>query len=70
VNSLNKAILAKVQNSGRAFVSNAIVNGDYLLRACVVNFRTTESDIDSVVGIISEIGKPLHARMRPKHLAA
>jgi glutamate/tyrosine decarboxylase-like PLP-dependent enzyme len=70
VNSLNKAILAKVQKSGRVFVSNAIVNGDYLLRACVVNFRTTESDIDSVVGIISEIGKPLHARMRPKHLAA
>ena len=70
LNSLNEAILAEVQKSGRAFVSNAVVNGDYLLRACVVNFRTTEPDIDSVISIISEIGRCLHAKMRPKRLAA
>jgi glutamate/tyrosine decarboxylase-like PLP-dependent enzyme len=70
LNELNKALLAEVQKSGQAFVSNAIVDGDYLLRACVVNFRTTESDINSVINIISEIGRSLDERMRPGNLAA
>ncbi|MFQ5982243.1 MAG: pyridoxal phosphate-dependent decarboxylase family protein [Woeseiaceae bacterium] len=70
LNELNKAILAEVQKNGRAFVSNAIVAGHYLLRACVVNFRTTASDIDFVIKIIAEIGKSLDNRIRPGHLAA
>jgi aromatic-L-amino-acid decarboxylase len=70
LNKLNEAVLAEVQKSGRAFVSNALIDGDYLLRACVVNFRTTESDIDAVLQTIREIGRALDARMRPANLAA
>lgn len=70
LNELNKALLAEVQKSGQAFISNAIVDGDYLLRACVVNFRTTESDIHEVVRIIAGIGKSLDRRMREKFAAA
>jgi glutamate/tyrosine decarboxylase-like PLP-dependent enzyme len=70
LNLLNQALLAEVQKSGKAFVSNAIVDGDYLLRACVVNFRTTEADIRAVMETISEIGRLLDARMRPASLAA
>jgi glutamate/tyrosine decarboxylase-like PLP-dependent enzyme len=70
LNELNKALLAEVQGSGQAFVSNAIVNGEYLLRACVVNFRTTEADIHDVIRIIARIGKNLDERMRATYLAA
>ena len=70
LNELNKALLAEVQKSGQAFVSNAVVDGDYLLRACVVNFRTTESDIDFVLDLISRIGRSLDEQMRPEYLAA
>lgn len=70
LNELNKALLAEVQKSGRAFVSNAIVGDDYLLRACVVNFRTTESDIDSVLNTIFDIGRSLDNKIRPEFLAA
>lgn len=70
LNALNKAIVAEVQASGRAFISNAIVNGDYLLRTCVVNFRTTDEDIRAVVGLIENIGNELDRRMRPAGLAA
>jgi len=70
LNELNKALLGEIQKSGQVFVSNAIVNGDYLLRACVVNFRTTASDIDFVMKTIAEIGKSLDEQMRPKYLAA
>jgi hypothetical protein len=40
------------------------------LRACVVNFRTTGSDIDAIVETVTRIGKSLDARMRPENLAA
>jgi len=70
LNELNEAILSEVQASGRAFVSNAIVDGSYLLRACVVNFRTTAADIDAVIEIIADIGNKQDRRMRPDCLAA
>ncbi len=65
LNRLNKAVLAEVQRSGQAFVSNACVDGDYLLRACVVNFRTTRPDIDTTIELIAGVGRDLHDRMRP-----
>jgi aromatic-L-amino-acid decarboxylase len=69
LNELNQAVLAEIQRSGELFLSNAIVNDEYLLRACCVNFRTTEGDIDAVPDIVAEIGRRLDRRMRPIELA-
>jgi len=63
LDALNKAVLTAVQRSGNAFVSNAVVDGEYRLRACVVNFRTTAADIDSVIDTIVAIGRSLHEEM-------
>jgi len=68
LNDLNKAVLAEIQKSGEIFVSNAVVNGDYFLRACVVNFRTTTADIDAVPTLVADIGRQLDKRMRPREL--
>ena len=57
LNDLNKKILQEVQQSGEAFISNAMINGKYLLRACLVNFRTREEDLDILLDLISKIGK-------------
>lgn len=54
---LNERILAIVQKGGRAYVSNATVNGRFALRACITNFRTTKSDIDLTVEVIREAAK-------------
>lgn len=70
LNRLNEAVLAEVQRSGRAFVSNACVDGDYLLRACVVNFRTTRADIDAAIELIAGIGRAVDGRMRPERSAS
>jgi glutamate/tyrosine decarboxylase-like PLP-dependent enzyme len=68
LNELNEALLAEVQKSGRAFVSNACLDSDYFLRACVVNFRTTSSDVDAVIEVVAELGRSLDERMRPSVL--
>jgi hypothetical protein len=34
---------------GRVYISNASIRGKFVLRACFVNHRTTDSDVDAVV---------------------
>jgi len=70
LNKLNASLLASIQNSGQIFLSNAVVDGDYLLRACVVNFRTTQADIEVISEIVAETAQDLDERMRPEYLAA
>lgn len=48
-NRLNAAILKRVVERGRVYLSNASLRNRFCLRACVVNHRTTDADIDSVV---------------------
>ena len=51
---LNASLMELVQKGGRAYVSNATVNGRFALRACLTNFRTTKSDIDTTIQVIRE----------------
>ena len=46
---LNQDLLLRVVRRGRVYLSNATVRGRFALRACLVNHRTTESDVDAVV---------------------
>jgi aromatic-L-amino-acid/L-tryptophan decarboxylase len=64
LNRLNEALLDTIQRSGEAFVSNALVRGRYVLRACIVNFHTTREDVEAVPGIVARMGRDLDARMR------
>ena len=57
---LNASLMELVQKGGRAYVSNATVNGRFALRACITNFRTTKSDIDTTIQIIREAGGSLN----------
>jgi len=54
---LNEQILPVVQKGGQAYVSNAMVNGHFALRACITNFRTTKADIERTVEVIREAGR-------------
>jgi len=49
---LNERIMEMVQKGGRAYLSNATVNGKFALRACITNFRTTKSDIEETVAAV------------------
>ena len=49
LNRFNLALLKRVVEHGRVYLSNASLRGKFYLRACVVNHRTTDADIDSVV---------------------
>ncbi len=59
LNKLNKQIVDEIQVSGDAFLSNAIIDGKYCLRTCIVNFRTSKNDIDELIEIVSRVGRKL-----------
>jgi len=54
---LNERIMARVQTSGRAYISNATVRGHFALRACITNFRTTKSDIELTLDAIRDAAR-------------
>jgi glutamate/tyrosine decarboxylase-like PLP-dependent enzyme len=63
LNRLNQALLGEIERSGDAFLSNAVVDGRYLLRMCIVNFRTSLADVESLPALIAELGASLWASM-------
>jgi glutamate/tyrosine decarboxylase-like PLP-dependent enzyme len=69
VDDLNRALLDALQRGGEAFVSNAVVAGRYVLRACIVNFHTSLEDVRAVPEIVVRTGVPIDRRMRPAVLA-
>jgi glutamate/tyrosine decarboxylase-like PLP-dependent enzyme len=65
LNVLNAELLTRLQKSGEAFLSNAVVRGAFVLRACIVNFRTSLEDIEALPGIVIRIGREADAAIRP-----
>ena len=65
LSTLNERLMADVQLDGRTYYSNAVLGGKFVLRACIVNFRTEAEHIDRLLDITAEIGSRLDAEMRP-----
>jgi glutamate/tyrosine decarboxylase-like PLP-dependent enzyme len=61
---LNQDLLARVERSGDAFLSNAVVGGRFALRACIVNFRTTAADLDALLTLLVRLGREADAELR------
>jgi glutamate/tyrosine decarboxylase-like PLP-dependent enzyme len=64
LNQLNEALLEQLQKEGDSFVSNAVIDEVFLLRACIVNFRTTLQDIEMLPAIVARIGHELDSKLR------
>jgi glutamate/tyrosine decarboxylase-like PLP-dependent enzyme len=62
LNHLNERVMELVQKGGRAYLSNATVNGKFALRACITNFRTTKSDIDETIAAVRDAAELLTRR--------
>jgi glutamate/tyrosine decarboxylase-like PLP-dependent enzyme len=51
----NKRLMVEVQRDGDSYLSNAIINGRFSLRACIVNFRTRIADVERLLATIRRV---------------
>jgi aromatic-L-amino-acid/L-tryptophan decarboxylase len=49
LNDFNLGLLKRVVARGRVYLSNATLGSKFCLRACIVNHRTKDADVDSVI---------------------
>jgi glutamate/tyrosine decarboxylase-like PLP-dependent enzyme len=68
INRLNQRLMTEIQLDGRAYCSNAVLEGRFVLRACIVNFRTEAEDVDALLDVAAELGAKLDAELRPEAL--
>lgn len=64
LNRLNENLLNKLQEAGKVFLSNSVVQGKYCLRACIVNFRTSKKDIYEVIDLVVVEGRKVHETLQ------
>ena len=57
LNAHNDRLARRMQADGRVFIAPAVVDGQTCLRACFVNFRTTPSDVSTVIDVARELGQ-------------
>jgi aromatic-L-amino-acid decarboxylase len=58
---LNERLMVAVQRDGRVYCSNAVLNGRFCLRACIVNFRTEAEHLELLLEVAAEHGARLAA---------
>jgi glutamate/tyrosine decarboxylase-like PLP-dependent enzyme len=65
LDALNERLMAAVQVDGRVYFSNAVLHDRFVLRCCIVNYRTEAEHVERVVAVATELGAKLDAEMRP-----
>ena len=55
--SQNERVLARLVSGGEAFLGRAQVKGNFCLRACFMNLRTTQKDVDIIIDEIIRLGR-------------
>jgi glutamate/tyrosine decarboxylase-like PLP-dependent enzyme len=57
VDTVNRALLERLQLGGDAFITSTELHGRFVLRACIVNYRTTRADVDRMLAAIRTLGQ-------------
>jgi glutamate/tyrosine decarboxylase-like PLP-dependent enzyme len=69
LNQLNQEVLTHLEAGGEVFLSNAMLEGKFALRVCIVNFRTSLEDIEALPEIVTRLGRQADATLRPEGLS-
>jgi glutamate/tyrosine decarboxylase-like PLP-dependent enzyme len=57
--ALNRTLLERLQLGGEAFLTSTELRGRYVLRACIVNYRSRREDVDRMLEAVRAIGRDL-----------
>jgi aromatic-L-amino-acid/L-tryptophan decarboxylase len=63
-NAFNRMLLDRTHRDGRMFISGTTLDGQFALRGCVTNFRSTLADAEVCIDTIVELAARLEAEQR------
>jgi glutamate/tyrosine decarboxylase-like PLP-dependent enzyme len=55
IDELNRSVLEGLQLGGEAFLTSTELRGRFVLRACIVNYRSTRDDVDRLLDAIRAV---------------
>ncbi len=59
LDALNKSLMESVQTSGDAFLTSTVINGRFVLRACILHYATTQSDVAALLAAVRKAAATL-----------
>ena len=59
VNQFNKKLLAKIVESGKLFLSSTILREQFVIRVCILSFRTHQQEADEAFEIVRTMAREL-----------
>ena len=62
---LNERLMTAIMADGRVYCSNAVIDGRFGLRACIVNFRIEAEDVERLLAVAAELGERERQAPRP-----
>ncbi len=64
INKLNQVIIERMHYDKRALLSSTILGEQFVIRACIMNYRTTKQDIKNILDVIRELGRTADKKLR------
>ncbi|PCE66685.1 pyridoxal phosphate-dependent decarboxylase family protein [Sediminicola luteus] len=59
ITALNQQLIPALETDGRVFITGTKLHGVFVLRACIINHRKQQSDIDYLLEVIRELGSKM-----------
>ena len=57
VDQLNRNIIPALERDGRVFITGTSLNGQAVIRACLINHRLQKNNLDYLIKVIREVGQ-------------
>lgn len=59
VNAFNKRLLAQIVDSGRLFLSSTVLRDQFVIRVCILSFRTHQQEVDEAFEVVRTMAREL-----------
>ena len=56
LDAINRELLRRLQLGGDAFLSSSVLRGRFVLRACIINYKSRVEDIERLVELVRSVG--------------
>ena len=60
ITRLNQQLILALEKDGRVFITGTKLDGNLVIRACIINHRKQKEDIDYLLTVIREVAKTIH----------